>query len=60
MSPQIWTEFSRTLVSRERRRAREDEFYAKVVRDEEERVRNDPNQIVSGMELEAAREEILR
>ncbi|WP_420439978.1 hypothetical protein [Candidatus Palauibacter sp.] len=60
MSPQIWTEFSRKLVSRERRRAREDEFYAKVVRDEEERVRNDPNQIVSGMELEAAREEILR
>ncbi len=60
MSPQIWTEFSRNLVSRERRRAREDEFYAKVVRDEEERVSNDPNQIVSGMELEAAREEILR
>ena len=60
MSPQIWTEFSRKLVSRERRRAREDEFYAKFVRDEEERVRNDPNQIVSGMELEAAREEILR
>ena len=60
MSPQIWTEFSRKLVSRERRRAREDEFYAKVVREEEERVRNDPNQIVNGMELEAAREEILR
>lgn len=60
MSPQIWTEFSRKLVSRERRRAREDEFYAKFVRDEEERVRNDPNQIVNGMELEAAREEILR
>ncbi len=60
MSPQIWTEFSRKLVSRERRRAREDEFYAKVVREEEERVRNDPNQLVNGMELEAAREEILR
>jgi len=60
MSLQIWTEFSRRLASRERRRAREDEFYAKVVREEEERVRNDPDQIVNGAELEATRKEILR
>lgn len=60
MSPQIWTEFSRRLLSRERRRARDDEFYTKVVREEEERVRQDPDQIVNGAELEAARKEILR
>ena len=60
MSPQIWTEFFRRFVSRGRRRVREDEFYANIVREEQERVRNDPDQIMNGAELEAARTEVLR
>ena len=55
-----WTEFLRRAVSRERRRSREDELYAKIVREEEGQVRNDPDQIVNGAELEAARKEVLR
>ncbi|MCY3698739.1 MAG: hypothetical protein OXH46_03730 [Gemmatimonadetes bacterium] len=60
MSPHFSTELSRKLASLERQRTAEDEFDARVVREEEERVRNDPDQIVNGPELEATREEILR
>lgn len=59
MSPHFWTELSRKRVPLERQRAVEDEFDARVVREEEERVRNDPDQIVNGPELEATRKEIL-
>ena len=59
MSLQTWAEWPRRLVSRERRQARADEFYAKIVREEEELVRNDPSQIVRGVELDAARKEIV-
>lgn len=59
MSLQTWAEWPRRLLSRTRRQARADEFYAKIVREQEELVRDDPSQLVTGAELEAARKEIL-
>ena len=56
---QQWVEFSRNLISRRRRRSREDAVDAELVRERLRKAQADPDEVVTGAELEARLREIV-